>query len=186
MVSFFFVFFSFLKPPKFHLEKLLTSFFVLPLFLGQVQVGTTPCASITSTPTSTLAPVSQYSDGQIQVTPAASVPTVTSAAETTPAETTPAAGTGTATGTASVPEVPGTSVTLPTETQVTSGGVSVTGSVSTTLATTSSGGHSSGASGTTASASAGTSAPASSGAAPVKTGSVVALVMALLGAIAFF
>ncbi|KAK3940436.1 putative covalently-linked cell wall protein [Diplogelasinospora grovesii] len=38
---------------------------------GQLQVHTTPCASITATPTpsTVLPPVSQYTDGQIQVTP---------------------------------------------------------------------------------------------------------------------
>lgn len=141
--------------------------------LGQVQVGTTPCASITTTAvaTSTLAPVSQYSDGQIQVTPAASVPTVTSVPQVT----------GTAVGTAS-----GSAVTLPTETGA-GGSTLVTSAVSGT-SSGSAAGSSAAASGTTSSASAATSAPAQSGAAAGSVnmvGAAVALTIGLIGAVAF-
>lgn len=132
-------------------------------FPGQVQVGTTPCASITTTmvATSTLAPVSQYSDGQIQVTPAASVPTVSSVVVTP---------------TAAASES-GSEVTLPTETAASTLATSVasgTGSEATPSASE-----------TTSAASSATSAPATAGAGRVATGSMAALMVGMIGAVAF-
>ncbi|EPE08708.1 covalently-linked cell wall protein [Ophiostoma piceae UAMH 11346] len=81
---------------------------------GQIQGHTTPCASITPTTTATPntgVPVSQYSDGQIQVTtpaPTATEPATTEEG-TTPAATTPAATTPAAT----TPAVTAPSVTTP-------------------------------------------------------------------------
>ncbi|CAN8098539.1 unnamed protein product [Discula destructiva] len=120
---------------------------------GQVQAATTPCALITTTPAppappaaaSSLVPVSQYSDGQIQVTPAASLPVVPSGA---PATSVPAA-----TGGSSSPTL--SSATAP-------GGAATTGSPS-----------------------AATSAPATAGAETVKLSSVAALMVGLIGAVAF-
>lgn len=137
----------------------------IPFFLGQVQVGTTPCASITSVaPTTTLVPVSQYSDGQIQVTPAASVPTVTSAA-----------------GTGSAPVASGSSVVVPTETAPS--GSSATGAGSTLATSKASTGSSSA---TSSAAASGTSAPSTAGAADLKMPSVAALMVVLAGAVALF
>ncbi|KAI0168913.1 hypothetical protein GGR52DRAFT_496807 [Hypoxylon sp. FL1284] len=60
---------------------------------GQVQQGTTPCASVTAVPTtSTYVPVSEYTDGQIQVTPPGSspAPPATTTAASPPAPSAPA------------------------------------------------------------------------------------------------
>ncbi|KKY33079.1 putative covalently-linked cell wall protein [Diaporthe ampelina] len=135
---------------------------------GQLQVGTTPCASITTTPvaTSTPVPVSQESDGQIQVTPPASVPTVTNAPA--PPEVTPSAPAG------SAPAESGSTVALPSETQPASPG--------TTLATTATGG---GPSGTTPAENPGTSAPAANGGATIQAASMGALFVGVIGAVAF-
>lgn len=149
-----------LSSPSWLLNLALTSFPV-----GQVQVGTTPCASITSTPapapaTSTLAPVSQFSDGQIQVTPAASVPTVSSV---------PASA---------------TVVTLPSESVPVATGSTLATSPS-PVSTSAAGGGSS-PSATASASAAGTSAPASSGAGSVVgAGPMAALVVGILGAVAF-
>ncbi|KAI7781042.1 hypothetical protein LA080_015276 [Diaporthe eres] len=146
---------------------------------GQLQVGTTPCASITTTPvaTSTPVPVSQQSDGQIQVTPPASVPTVTNAPA--PPEVTPSAPAGSApAGSApagSAPAESGSTVALPSETQPASPG--------TTLSITASSGG--GASGTSSASSSATSAPATGGGATVRASSMGALVIGVIGAVAF-
>lgn len=139
---------------------------------GQLQVGTTPCASITTTPvaTSTPVPVSQESDGQIQVTPPASVPTVTNAPA--PPAVTPSAPAGSAPA-GSAPAGSGSTVALPSETQPASSG--------TTLATTATGG---GPSGTTPAANPGTSAPATGGA-TMQAASMGALFVGVIGAVAF-
>ncbi|OTB14655.1 hypothetical protein K445DRAFT_367773 [Daldinia sp. EC12] len=51
---------------------------------GQVQQVTTPCASVTPSPTSTYVPVSEHTDGQIQVTPPGSAPAPPATPTTTP------------------------------------------------------------------------------------------------------
>ncbi|KAK7705623.1 hypothetical protein SLS64_007990 [Diaporthe eres] len=151
---------------------------------GQLQVGTTPCASITTTPvaTSTPVPVSQQSDGQIQVTPPASVPTVTNAPA--PPAVTPSAPAGSApagsapAGSApagSAPAESGSTVALPSETQP--------ASLGTTLSTTASSGG--GASGTSSASSSATSAPATGGGSTVRASSMGALVIGVIGAVAF-
>ncbi|KAJ0119824.1 covalently-linked cell wall protein [Diaporthe amygdali] len=139
---------------------------------GQVQVGTTPCASITTTPVaiSNPAPVSQQTDGQINVTPPASVPTVTNPAPAPPAVSPSAPPAASAPG---APAPSASSVVLPSETQPASSG--------TTLATTAT---SVGSSGTTPSTTAATSAPATGGA-TVQAASMAALFIGVIGAVAF-
>ncbi|KAI1473612.1 hypothetical protein F4774DRAFT_403799 [Daldinia eschscholtzii] len=51
---------------------------------GQVQQVTTPCASVTPSPTSTYVPVSEHTDGQVQVTPPGSAPAPPATPTTTP------------------------------------------------------------------------------------------------------
>ncbi|KAI1499921.1 hypothetical protein F5X99DRAFT_263259 [Biscogniauxia marginata] len=96
---------------------------------GQVQVKTTPCASITSVPSSTYVPVSEYTDGQIQVTPpgtAAPPPAPTTAVPSSP-ETTGPAPTGPAPSTGSTAPAP-----VPSSSSVASSSASVTEAPSTT------------------------------------------------------
>ncbi|KAL1859785.1 hypothetical protein Daus18300_009375 [Diaporthe australafricana] len=142
---------------------------------GQVQVGTTPCASITTTPVATpnLPPVSQQSDGQIQVTPPASVPTVSNAPA--PPAVTPPVPAGSApapapapSGGSVVPPVP-----LPSAPEST---------LATTATTATTGG---GASATTPATSPATSAPATNGGATFKAASMGALFVGVIGAVAF-
>ncbi|KAI0113508.1 hypothetical protein F4814DRAFT_348579 [Daldinia grandis] len=57
---------------------------------GQVQQVTTPCASVTSSPTSTYVPVSEHTDGQVQVTPPGSAPAPSATPTATPTPSSPA------------------------------------------------------------------------------------------------
>ncbi|KAI3397295.1 hypothetical protein diail_11027 [Diaporthe ilicicola] len=146
---------------------------------GQVQVGTTPCASITTTPvaTSNPVPVSQQSDGQIQVTPPASVPTVTNAPA--PPAVTPSAPAGSppaGSPPAGSPPAPGPSasgsVVVPSGSHAAPSGTTLATSAGSTP------------SGTTTATSAGTSAPASNGGATFKAASMGALFVGVIGAVA--
>ncbi|KAI1333634.1 hypothetical protein F5Y15DRAFT_338437 [Xylariaceae sp. FL0016] len=134
---------------------------------GQVQVVTTPCASITSS-VSTYVPVSEYTDGQIQVTPPGTSPvstaTATTAAPSSP-ETTAPAGTSAASGSA-----PSSSAPAPSSSAASSPAVSSSAGTSA-------------ASSATSTAPASTSAPATGGSSRVAAGSVGALVVGLMIAV---
>ncbi|KAI6084166.1 hypothetical protein F4821DRAFT_243373 [Hypoxylon rubiginosum] len=135
---------------------------------GQVQQGSTPCASVTAIPTSTYVPVSEYTDGQIQVTPPGTAPTseATTTAYPTSEASPPAS--------SPVTSVPETSAPAPT--------ISASASLPITTLTTSSASvpaSSSSAASSSSSAAAPpatTSAPSTGGSARVSVGSVGALV----------
>ncbi|KAI0382317.1 hypothetical protein F5Y04DRAFT_253487 [Hypomontagnella monticulosa] len=139
---------------------------------GQVQQGSTPCASITAKPTSTYVPVSEHTDGQVQVTPPGSAPappaTPTPESPAPPAPSAPSAPSAPAPS-APAPSAPGNS-TAPTSSAPAS-----TESVSIPESTLSS---------SPTAPPAQTSAPPQSGSSRVSVGSVGALVFTAL--VAFF
>lgn len=129
---------------------------------GQPQVITTSVAVPVTSYYPTSAPVSQISDGQIQVPPPQTPTSVATASVSTPIETgTAPIETGTATGSASVPAGTG------------SGSASASASKTSAAGTTATAGTS------TAATSAATSAPASSGSSRTTTASLGGLVIAL-------
>ncbi|OTA52766.1 hypothetical protein K449DRAFT_390739 [Hypoxylon sp. EC38] len=137
---------------------------------GQVQQVTTPCASVTASPSSTYVPVSEYTDGQIQVTPPGSAPapsaTPTAGSPAPPAPSAPA------------PSAPAPSASAPAPSGSSSAAVpssSVSVSASAPLSSSS-------ASATAPPAA--TSAPPQSGSSRVSVGSVGALVVTAM--VAFF
>ncbi|KAI0835009.1 hypothetical protein F5Y06DRAFT_277149 [Hypoxylon sp. FL0890] len=142
---------------------------------GQVQQGSTPCASVTAHPSSTYVPVSEYTDGQIQVTPpgSASAPSAT----TTAGSPAPPAPSGSASS-APAPSASASSESAPAPSSSSSAAVS-SSSVSSSASAPSS---SSSASPTAPPAA--TSAPPQSGSSHVSVGSVGALVITAM--VAFF
>ncbi|KAI1370608.1 hypothetical protein F4677DRAFT_437971 [Hypoxylon crocopeplum] len=134
---------------------------------GQVQQGTTPCVSVTAKPTSTYVPVSEYTDGQIQVTPPGSAPA--------PPPTTTAAPPAPPVTSAPAPSAPVTSAPAPSSSAVESSSSVASSSVSTPASSTS-------ASPTAPPVE--TSAPPQSGSSRVSAGSVGALVITAM--VAFF
>jgi hypothetical protein len=128
---------------------------------GQVQYQTTPCASVTAYPTTSYAPVSESSDGQIIATPPASAPS----APPTEVPVTPT----------SVSVLP----TLPPISSVVSYPVPGNSTVSSSSAPTEESSSSSAPS-ATAPPSQETSAPPASGSTSVTAGSVGALVVGLM------
>ncbi|XXG96240.1 hypothetical protein Hte_002521 [Hypoxylon texense] len=138
---------------------------------GQVQQGTTPCASVTAIPTSTYVPVSEYTDGQIQVTPPGSAPappaTTTAASSSVPS---PPAPSSPATS-APVTSAPAPSSSSP----VTSSYLTTTASISVPTVSSSA---------SVPAPPASTSAPPTGGSSRVSAGSVGALVFTAM--VAFF
>ncbi|KAI1407708.1 hypothetical protein F5Y13DRAFT_174168 [Hypoxylon sp. FL1857] len=134
---------------------------------GQVQQVTTPCASVTASPSSTYVPVSEYTDGQVQVTPPGSAPappaTSTAGSPAPPAPSAPAP---------SAP-APSASAPAPSGTALSSSPVSSSASA-----------PSSSSSASATAPPAATSAPPQSGSSRVSVGSVGALVITAL--VAFF
>ncbi|KAI1772164.1 hypothetical protein F4818DRAFT_444397 [Hypoxylon cercidicola] len=141
---------------------------------GQVQQGSTPCVSITAVPTSTYVPVSEYTDGQIQVTPPGSAPappaTTTAASPSVPSPPAPS----TPATSASAPSAPAPSAP--------SSSASASSSLITSSASSSVPASSTSASATAPPAS--TSAPPTGGSSRVSAGSVGALVFTAM--VAFF
>ncbi|KAI2610398.1 uncharacterized protein GGS25DRAFT_521199 [Hypoxylon fragiforme] len=135
---------------------------------GQVQQVTTPCISVTATPTSTYVPVSEYTDGQIQVTPPGTAPappaspTPESPAPSAPAPSAPA------------PSAPATTAPAPSSSAVESSSV----------ASSSASAPASSTSASPTSPPVETSAPPQSGSSRVSVGSVGALVFTAM--VAFF
>ncbi|KAI1396562.1 hypothetical protein F4819DRAFT_474917 [Hypoxylon fuscum] len=145
---------------------------------GQVQQGSTPCASITAAPTSTFVPVSEYTDGQIQVTPPGSAPAPPA---TTPA-TTPGGSPSAPAPSAPAPSAPATTAPAPSGSAPSS-----SAPVSSSYATSAPSSSSVPASSSSASATsppATTSAPSTGGSARVSVGSVGALIATAM--VAFF
>ncbi|KAI0899067.1 hypothetical protein F4806DRAFT_323466 [Annulohypoxylon nitens] len=134
---------------------------------GQVQQGSTPCASITASATSTYVPVSEYTDGQIQVTPPGSAPAPSA---------TPTAGSSAP----SAPSAPAPSASAPAPS---SSSAAVSSTSASASASTSAPASATSASATT-SAPAATSAPPQSGSSRVSVGSAGALVITAM--VAFF
>ncbi|KAI1134221.1 hypothetical protein F5Y05DRAFT_240137 [Hypoxylon sp. FL0543] len=148
---------------------------------GQVQQVTTPCASVTGSPTSTYVPVSEYTDGQIQVTPPGSAPappaTSTAGSPAPPASSAPA------------PSAPAPSAPAPSAPGPSGSAPAPSGSASSSAAESSPSVSSSASAPSTASsasptAPAATSAPPQSGSSRVSVGSVGALVVTAM--VAFF
>lgn len=148
---------------------------------GQIQVHTTPCASITSIPTTSYIPISQSSDGQIinpppptELPPAPSTPAPTAPAPSTPAQSTPAPPAPPATG-----EVPSeTPTVVPPPISETTVPVSSSPSKSPSPTPTSASEVPSSPSGTAPPVE--TSAPPASGSSRVAAGSMGALVMGFM------
>ncbi|OTB09401.1 hypothetical protein M426DRAFT_78981 [Hypoxylon sp. CI-4A] len=158
---------------------------------GQVQQGSTPCASITASPTSTYVPVSEYTDGQIQVTPpgpsappgtlpvpiSSSTPTAGSPAPPAPSAPAPSAPAPSVPGpSAPAPSAPAPSAPAPSSASSASSSAAVSSSSASTPVSSSS-------TSPTAPPSE-TSAPPQSGSSRVSVGSVGALVATAM--VAFF
>lgn len=140
---------------------------------GQVQQVTTPCASVTASPSSsTYVPVSEYTDGQIQVTPPGSAPapsaTPTAGSPAPPAPSAPSA---------PAPSAPAPSASAPAPS-------SSSAAVSSSSAGSSASAPSSSSSASATAPPAETSAPPQSGSSRVSVGSVGALVITAM--VAFF
>ncbi|KAK6957203.1 hypothetical protein Daesc_002489 [Daldinia eschscholtzii] len=142
---------------------------------GQVQQVTTPCASVTPSPTSTYVPVSEHTDGQIQVTPPGSAPAPPATPTTTPTPGSPAP----PAPSAPVSSAPGSSAPAPSISSSipsASPSESVSSSASVSLPASSSS--------PSPSAPSETTAPPQSGSSRVSIGSVGALVLTAM--VAFF
>lgn len=143
---------------------------------GQPQVITTEVSVPVTSYFPTSAPVSQISDGQIQVPPPQTATSVATASVSSPVETgTAPAETGSATGSASVPAATGSSAASASA----SGSASATASHTSGVVTSATAGSS-----TAAGTSAATSAPASSGSSRTTTASLGALVVAVFAVFA--
>ncbi|KAI8956876.1 hypothetical protein F5Y11DRAFT_341630 [Daldinia sp. FL1419] len=140
---------------------------------GQVQQVTTPCASVTSSPTSTYVPVSEYTDGQIQVTPPGSAPAPP--ATPTPGSSAPPAPSAPASSTPG-PSAPAPSSSIGVSSSYTSASVSSSAGTTTTPVSSSSP--------SSPSPPSETSAPPQNGSSRVSVGSVGALVFTAM--VAFF
>ncbi|KAI2778347.1 hypothetical protein F4815DRAFT_447491 [Daldinia loculata] len=140
---------------------------------GQVQQVTTPCASVIPSPTSTYVPVSEYTDGQVQVTPPGSAPAppATPTATPTPAPSAPSVPVSSA-------PAPGSSGGVPSS--YTSASATASASISSSAGVTVPVSSSS----TSPSAPSETSAPPQSGSSRISVGSVGALVFTAM--VAFF
>ncbi|KAI0174892.1 covalently-linked cell wall protein [Pestalotiopsis sp. NC0098] len=144
---------------------------------GQPQVITTEVSVPVTSYFPTSAPVSQISDGQIQVPPPQTATSVATASVSSPVETgTAPAETGSATGSASVPAATGSSASASASA---SGSASATASHTSGVVTSATAGSS-----TAAGTSAATSAPASSGSSRTTTASLGALVVAVFAVFA--
>ncbi|KAI1655978.1 hypothetical protein F4813DRAFT_365951 [Daldinia decipiens] len=142
---------------------------------GQVQQVTTPCASVTPSPTSTYVPVSEHTDGQVQVTPPGSAPAppATPTATPTPIPSAPSAPVSSAPG----PSAPAPSSVPSSYTSASAtASASISSSASVTVPVSSSP--------PSPSAPSETSAPPQSGSSRISVGSVGALVFTAM--VAFF
>ncbi|KAI1801965.1 hypothetical protein F4811DRAFT_531495 [Daldinia bambusicola] len=150
---------------------------------GQVQQVTTPCASVTPKPTSTYVPVSEHTDGQVQVTPPGSAPAppATPTATATPSSPAPPAppAPSAPVSSAPAPSAPAPSAPAPSSSgsvPSTSASESVSSSASVSIPASSSS--------PSPSAPSETTAPPQSGSSRVSVGSIGALVLTAM--VAFF
>ncbi|CAJ2505858.1 Uu.00g132520.m01.CDS01 [Anthostomella pinea] len=154
---------------------------------GQVQAVTTPCISVPASATSTYVPVSEYTDGQVQVTPPGTAP----APSATATETATAAPSSPETASPSSPETSAPAGTAPAGSAPagsvpaasSSGAAAPSGSSSGAISSPSVTATSTTVASPSSSAPATTSAPAQGGSSRVTAGSLGALVVGLLVAV---